>query len=196
MPPHLSPDGMKLRNILLDRDGTLIKECNYLHDPDRVMLLPGAARALLTLQRAGCRLFLVTNQSGIGRGYFPEADYHAVQDRLAELLAAHGVHIEDTLFCPHTPDAGCSCRKPRTGMWTELVNRHGLRPGESIMIGDKLADIGFARNAGLAAAVLVLTGHGEKERIKLSEHPDAAPDFIAPNLELTARWLAARFSLG
>ncbi len=196
MSPPPFPGRPRLRNILLDRDGTLIRECNYLHEPDEVRLLPGVPRALHSLQRAGCRLFLLTNQSGIGRGYFPETDYLAVQDRLLELLDVHGVILTDTLHCPHTPDAGCSCRKPKTGMWTELVSRHRLHPEESVMIGDKLADVGFARNAGLAAAVLVLTGHGKKEQYKLSDQQAPAPDFVAPNLELTARWLATRFSLG
>lgn len=182
-----------LRNILLDRDGTVIKECNYLHDPDQVALLPGTARAMVTLQRAGCRLFLLTNQSGIGRGYFPESDYHAVHERLKEILALHKIGFTDALFCPHAPDTDCTCRKPGIGMWQELVCRHGLRPEESVMIGDKLADIEFGRNAGMAATILVLTGHGEQERAKLAEQPEKAPDFIAPNLELAARWLGTRF---
>lgn len=190
MPPDERPI---LRNILLDRDGTIIRECNYLHDPDQVSLLPGAAGALVNLQRAGCRLILLTNQSGIGRGYFPESDYHAVHERLEEILALHKIEFTDALYCPHAPNEGCSCRKPATGMWQKLVQRHDLRPEESVMIGDKLADADFGRNAGLAATILVLTGHGEKERAKLAQQPERAPDFIAPNLELAARWLGVRF---
>ncbi|NHZ48831.1 HAD-IIIA family hydrolase, partial [Nitratidesulfovibrio liaohensis] len=112
--------------VLLDRDGTVIEDRHYLSDPSGVTLLPGAARGLAALAAAGARLFLVTNQSGIARGYFTEADLHACNARLDELLGEHGVSLADTAFCPHGPDDGCACRKPAPGMWLTLRDRHGL----------------------------------------------------------------------
>lgn len=154
------------RNLLLDRDGTVIVDKHYLSDPEGVELIAGVAEALHALALHGVRFFIVTNQSGIGRGYYDENDLAACTDRLATLLAEHGVHIADTVYCPHGPQAGCDCRKPDTGMWKTLQERYGLLPEESVMIGDKMADVGFGNNAGLAASILVLTGKGESAAVK------------------------------
>lgn len=153
-----------LRSVFLDRDGTLIEDRHYLSDPAGVVLLPGAAAALARLARAGCELFLVSNQSGVGRGYFSEADVRACQERLDDLLADAGVRLTEAVWCPHAPEAGCRCRKPLPGLWERIASRRGLDPQASAMIGDKAADLHFAFNAGFAAAVLVLTGEGENER--------------------------------
>jgi len=102
-----APNTTSLAAVLLDRDGTVIEDRHYLSDPSGVALLPGAAAGLAALAAAGARLFLVTNQSGIGRGYFTEADLHACNARLSDLLRGHGVCLADTAFCPHGPDDGC-----------------------------------------------------------------------------------------
>lgn len=156
--------GMALRSVFLDRDGTLIEDRHYLADPAGVVLLPGAAEALARFAGAGCGLFLVSNQSGVGRGFFSEADVRACQQRLNDLLAAEGVRLTEAVWCPHAPEAGCRCRKPLPGLWEGIAARRALDPRASVMIGDKTADIHFAFNAGFAAAVLVLTGKGENER--------------------------------
>jgi len=141
--------GAVVRNILLDRDGTLIEDGHYLSDPARVTLLPGVAHALGRLSRTGCRLFVVSNQSGVGRGYFSLESAHACNARLVQLLAAHNVYVADMLLCPHSPEEGCACRKPRTGMWDALRGRHGLQAAHTVMIGDKCDDVRFGRAAGL-----------------------------------------------
>jgi D-glycero-D-manno-heptose 1,7-bisphosphate phosphatase len=153
---------MPIRNALIDRDGTIIVEKHYLHDPAQVELVPGAALALARLKAAGVRLFVVTNQSGIGRGYYSEQDFQAVQARLEELLAPHGVAFDGVAFCPHAPGERCACRKPEPGMWQELGALHGLDPARTVMIGDNASDVAFGRACGLAQSVLVLTGHGKR----------------------------------
>ena len=165
-------------SALIDRDGTIIVERHYLHDPAQVELVPGAGEALSRLSRSGVRLFVVTNQSGIGRGYYAEADFLAVQERLAQLLAPFGVSFQDVAFCPHAPDEACACRKPEAGMWNELCAAHGLKPGETVMIGDNASDVAFGRNCGFAQSVLVLTGHGKR----------FAQDFGLPG-ELSGDWM-------
>jgi D-glycero-D-manno-heptose 1,7-bisphosphate phosphatase len=162
---------MAVKNALIDRDGTIIVEKHYLCDPAQVELTPGAAEALARLSAAGVRLFVVTNQSGIGRGYYAEADFCAVQERLAALLAPRGVVFTAVAFCPHAPDACCDCRKPATGMWEELRDAHGLDPAETAMIGDNASDVAFGRAAGLAESILVLTGHGARFADKLGLPP-------------------------
>lgn len=153
---------MALKNILLDRDGTLIVEKHYLSDPEQVVLAPGAGEALVALRQAGAKFFLVTNQSGIGRGYYSESDFQAVQSRLGELLAAFGVALSGVAHCPHAPEDCCPCRKPESGLWDALCAAHHLLPEETAMVGDNASDIAFAHACGLAESILVLTGHGER----------------------------------
>jgi len=158
---------MTIKNVFLDRDGTIIHEKHYLSDPKEVELIPGAGPTLAAMQKQGCRLFLITNQSGLGRGYFKLNDYLKVQDKLTQLLSEFQVAFADTAYCPHRPDENCLCRKPRTLLWENLRKKIGLNPEESIMIGDKEADILFGRNCGFKCTILVLTGHGLKEAEKL-----------------------------
>lgn len=149
-----------ITSLLLDRDGTIIRDKHYLADPEGVELLPGVAEALAELSRNGMRFFLVSNQSGIGRGYFTPEDADAVNRRLEEMLRPYGVAFTDMLYCPHAPESSCACRKPAPGMWELLKTRYGLETGTSMMVGDKPEDILFAGNAGLCLRGLVLTGKG------------------------------------
>jgi len=192
-------------HVFLDRDGTIIQDKHYLCDPGQVELLPGAARGLQKLAGHDCRLYLVSNQSGIGRGYFDEAACQLCQNRLAELLQEHGVRFVDMAHCPHAPEDGCDCRKPALGMWRQLAALHGLKPEQCAMIGDKRDDVAFARNAGMAASVLVLTGHGTQQAAEMGL-PDIAdrgclaldageqphwPDAVAKDLDAAVDWLLA-----
>lgn len=149
-----------IEHVFLDRDGTIIQDKHYLCEPDKVELMPGAVQALARLTDNGCRLYLVSNQSGIGRGYFDEQACLLCQDRLAELLRGHGLSFVDMAYCPHAPEAGCDCRKPGTGMWKQMAALYGLAPQNCAMVGDKREDAAFGRNAGFAASVMLLTGHG------------------------------------
>ena len=141
--------------VLLDRDGTLIEDKHYLSEPSGVALLPGVGPALSRLVQAGHRLFLVSNQSGVGRGYFTEQAVVACQKWLEELLEPYGVAFTDAVWCPHAPEESCFCRKPLPGMFDELRARHGLLPETTFMIGDKLDDLEFAVNAGLSAGLRI-----------------------------------------
>lgn len=157
----------RITSLLFDRDGTLIEDMHYLSNPSEVRILPGVAESLGRLARRGMRFFLVSNQSGIGRGLFPQSAAEACNRRVAELLAPSGVVLTDMIFCPHVPEDKCACRKPAPGMWRTLRDRHNLVPGACIMAGDKEEDILFAANAGLAGRVLVLTGKGQNTAARL-----------------------------
>lgn len=175
------------RAVFLDRDGTLNVERNYLSDPAKLDLFPGTGSALGRLQDAGFRLFIVTNQSGIGRGYYTEADMHRVNARLAELLAADGVRIEKTYFAPEAPEQPSRGRKPSPQFLFDARDEFGLDLARSYMIGDKLIDLECGWNAGVRASVLVRTGYGREAeaalgrsggRLLVAENLPAATDLI------------------
>jgi len=169
--------------LFLDRDGVVIEDRHYLADPSEVVLLPGAAAAMVRARAAGFRLVGVSNQSGIGRGRFSEADFSAVMSRMVRLLADAGAAFDAFVYCPHAPDADCACRKPRPGMLDAVRGHVPWLPGRSWVIGDKESDVALARGAGLGA-VHVATGHGaaEAERVRAAWADDPAVH-TAPDLE-------------
>jgi len=150
--------------VFLDRDGTVIREKNYLADPEGVVLLPGVAEALRLLAEAGFALVVVTNQSGIARGLYGLEDYHAVAKRLDEELGRQGVEVDSTYFCPHHPDftGPCECRKPGTGMYVQAEKHLGLDLSASFYVGDREKDVLPARELG-GRGILVRTGYGREE---------------------------------
>jgi D-glycero-D-manno-heptose 1,7-bisphosphate phosphatase len=146
----------------LDRDGTLIEDRNYLGDPDGVRLLDGVAEAVALLNGAGYLPVIVSNQSGVARGIFPEAAVHEVNARVRELLLAAnaGAAVHAFYHCPHAPEAGCSCRKPKAGMFLRAADEHGLDLQHSIGFGDRDRDLEAARAAGCSDVFLVGEGTG------------------------------------
>jgi len=156
----------KVKNIFLDRDGTIIKEKHYLSNPQEVEFISGAKETLLEMKKRGLKLFIITNQSGIGRNYFSLEDFYKVQKRLDSLLGEE--IFTHTAFCPHTPEDNCNCRKPKTGLFAALKERYHLNPEECVVIGDKVSDILWGKNLNFALSCLVLTGHGPKEITRLN----------------------------
>lgn len=165
-------------SVLLDRDGTILEDRRYLADPDGVVLLPGAAEGLRRLQAAGIRLVVVSNQSGVARGLISPAALAQVQERFRSVLAAEGVTLAGSYHCPHHPDAGCDCRKPRDGLARRAAAELGLDLFHCLVVGDKPADIGLARRLG-APAVLVTTGQGAATLAAGT----AVPDFVVAGLD-------------
>ena len=147
--------------VFIDRDGTIIAEKVYLSDPDGVELIPGTIDALQELRAAGFLLVVVTNQAGIARGLYAVDDYHAVAARLEEKLAAEGIVMDATYFCPHHPDetGPCDCRKPGTGMYRAAAAELDIDMAASFYIGDKITDV----QPGITLkgrGILVRTGYG------------------------------------
>jgi len=175
---------MKMGLLLIDRDGTVIEERNYLSAPEEVALLPGAAEGLKAFKAAGFRLVLVTNQSGIGRGYFTEERLAEIHARMNFLLIEQGVILDQVLYCPHLPQDGCACRKPNTALAQKALSDCDGEPGMIVVIGDKGVDIELGQRLG-AATVLVRTGYGEEELKK----GQISPDHVADNILDAARRL-------
>jgi D-glycero-D-manno-heptose 1,7-bisphosphate phosphatase len=149
------------RFVLVDRDGTINVEKDYLSDPAGLELIPGAAAAIRDLKQAGFGVVVITNQSGIGRGYFTLEQLAAVHDRLVQLLAAEGATVDGIHICPHGPGDACACRKPLPGMVEQAVAEHGFDPAQGFMIGDKEVDVELGHAVG-ATTFLVRTGYGRK----------------------------------
>jgi len=148
------------RAVFLDRDGTLIEDKDYLHRPDEVVIYPGVGPALKRLQDAGFKLFIVTNQSGVGRGYFHIEDVHRVHEHLCRELAKDGVRIEKICVAPEHPDAPSRGRKPSPQFLFDACDEFGVALAESYVIGDKLIDLECGWNAGVEQSILVRTGYG------------------------------------
>ena len=153
------------RAVFLDRDGTIIVEKNYLSRPEDVMMLPGAPAALKRLSDAGFKLLIVSNQSGIGRGYFTLADAKRVNEHLCRELARDGVRFEKIYLAPEAPGQPGRARKPSPQFLFDARDEFGVDLAQSYMIGDKLADLECGWNAGVKRSILVRTGYGaELER--------------------------------
>ena len=166
--------------VLLDRDGTLIEERNYLADPDGVALIPGAAAAVARWNAAGVPVGVVTNQAGVARGFFAVDAIDAVHARLFELLEAEGARVDGVWFCPHHPDftGPCRCRKPAPGMAEEAAAALGLDLARSWVIGDKASDVELGTGVG-GTGILVETGHGAKDRDAVAPGTPIFPDLAA-----------------
>jgi D-glycero-D-manno-heptose 1,7-bisphosphate phosphatase len=147
------------RAVFLDRDGTLIEERNYLSRPEDVVVFPGTAKALGRLVKGGFRLFIVSNQSGIGRGYFTMSDVERVNAHLLNELSSE-VRFEKIYIAPEAPGTPSRGRKPSPQFLFDARDDYGLNLGESFMIGDKLIDLECGWNAGIAKSILVRTGYG------------------------------------
>ncbi|HEV2670928.1 MAG TPA: HAD family hydrolase [Gemmatimonadales bacterium] len=149
------------RAVFLDRDGTIVEDAGFLHEPGKVKLLAGAAGAIKRLNEHGYLAVIVTNQSGIARGLYTTADYAAVQRRLGELLTAHGARIDGAYFCPHHPQFSgpCECRKPGVKLFNDARQALDIDFGRSWWVGDRLADVQPARQLG-GHGILVATGEG------------------------------------
>jgi D-glycero-D-manno-heptose 1,7-bisphosphate phosphatase len=155
--------------VFLDRDGTLIEDKDYLSDPDQVVVLPGVPQALKRLQDAGFKIFIVSNQSGVGRGYFTMADVNRVNERLAELLACDGVRFEKIYVAPEAPEQPSRGRKPSPQFLFDARDEFDINLPESYMIGDKVSDLECGWNAGVKKSILVRTGYGAEQERTSSE---------------------------
>ena len=177
-----------------DRDGVIIEEADYIHDPAQVRLCPFAAEAIRAMHDAGRLVIVVSNQSGIARGYFTEAELKAVDARMNELLAAEGAHIDATYYCYHhkkgiVPEYAidCDCRKPKPGLFLRAAKDLDIDLANSFMIGDKESDLEAGINAGCKGVALVRTGHGVHQNIEKIPQAVDVGDVLTAAKELLAR---------
>ncbi len=186
------------RAVFLDRDGTLIEEVGYLDRPDRVLLFPWTIAAVRALNLAGLAVVMVSNQSGLARGFFTEAVVDDVHRTIADQLDAGGARIDAYYYCPHHPDGKvpgldivCECRKPARGLVDRAVSEFGVDSARSFVVGDRWVDVGLARTVG-AKAVLVRTGYGDQEARNPPRGVNA--DAVVDNLIAASAWILKEVS--
>jgi D-glycero-D-manno-heptose 1,7-bisphosphate phosphatase len=160
---------MTIKTIFLDRDGVINKEVGYLHKIKDFKFIDGVFDACLYFRSLGYQLIIVTNQSGIGRGYYNEDDFHIVNNWMLEKFSKKDINILDVFFCPHGPESDCDCRKPKPGMFNQANNKYGIDMKNSWMIGDKEADVQAAKTAGIQNTILVKSGHAIDEENSKAE---------------------------
>jgi D-glycero-D-manno-heptose 1,7-bisphosphate phosphatase len=186
--------------VFLDRDGTLIEEVGYPSRWNQIRIFPKSFEAVRLLNEAGYSTVVVTNQSGVGRGYLTEAELKVLHTRIAEAFAVHHAKIEAFYYCPHHPRSAdsryridCLCRKPAPGLALQAAADLDLDLARSYMIGDKIDDLMFARAIG-AAPILVLTGYGAESQKKLNDL-EIPPAAVAADLRDAVDWILTRGSL-
>lgn len=174
--------------VFLDRDGTLNPDPGYIKSPDQFELFPGVSEALANLKRAGARLIVVTNQSGVARGFLSREDLDAVHMKLKRLLDGAGASLDAIYVCPHHPDDGCECRKPNRGMIDQAVRECGVNLDRAYLIGDHIRDIELAKRIGVRS-VLVTTGVVPPQEAENLNTSGPVPDLVASSLAEAADWL-------
>lgn len=174
--------------MFLDRDGTIAEEVGYVNHLSRFRMFPSAPEAIRELNHRGLPVFIVTNQSGVGRGYYPESLVLSVHNLMLEQLAAAGAHVDGLYYCPHAPGDLCACRKPGTGMLERASAEHAIDLQRSFVVGDRHNDIALANRAG-SRGVLVRTGYGEGELLWHASKWTVQPDFIAADLNSAVDWI-------
>jgi D-glycero-D-manno-heptose 1,7-bisphosphate phosphatase len=184
---------MKNGAVFLDRDGTINEEMGYINHPDRFIVFPFVVESIKIFNQLKLKVIVVTNQSGIARGYFKESLVNELHETLIEKMNAQNAKIEAVYYCPHHPKEGqgkyrqdCDCRKPKTGMVLKAVREYDIDLQKSYMIGDRYKDIVFAKNLDLKSG-LVLTGYGRGEYTFDKDKWEYQPDFFGENLLEVAR---------
>jgi len=180
--------------IFLDRDGTINQEVDYVRSTDEFHLIEGSAPGIRELNEQGWQVFVVTNQSGIARGFLTETQLAEIHSTLEKALRAHGASIDAIYYCPHHPDFGkppyravCDCRKPNIGMITRAIHEFDLDLERLFVVGDRLLDMQMGRAAG-ARCILVRTGYGERE-LELCRADGGSPDYVADNLSDAVQYI-------
>jgi histidinol-phosphate phosphatase family protein len=178
---------MTKKAVFLDRDGTINEEVNYLSKIEQLRILPKVPSAVKLLNENDFLAIIITNQSGIARGFFTKEELDNINAHLMEGLSREDAKIDGIFICPHHPDAGCDCRKPKTGLLERAALEFDIDLLSSFIVGDKYTDLKTGANAG-CKTILVKTGYGRDEVEKI-ESWDLKPDFIAQDLLEAARWI-------
>ncbi len=189
---------VKKAAVFLDRDGTINEQMGYINHSSRFILLPGVAEAIARLNDQGIPVVVVTNQSGLARGYFPAELLDEVHDKMKQQLAQKGAHIDGLYICPHHPEAKeeqyrqtCNCRKPKTGLLEQAATELNIDLTRSFMVGDRWSDLKCGVRVG-ATSILVLTGYGRGDLQYIGPQQEIQPAMMAEDLGEAVTWILMR----
>ena len=187
--------------VFLDRDGTINEQMGYINHISRFVLLPGVGRAIRKLNEHTIPVVVVSNQSGLARGYFPASLLDEVHKKMDQQLAAEGAHIDGLYICPHHPEAkekkyrkACNCRKPKTGLLKQAAADLNLDLTRSFMVGDRWSDLKCGAAAG-ATSILVLTGYGRGDQQYIGPQQEIQPAMVAENLNAAVDWILGQLGV-
>jgi len=179
---------MKNRAVFIDRDGTINVDTHYIGDPDRFVMYKGVGEGVRRLKDMGYLIIVVTNQSGIARGYFTIEDLMKVHERMEYEFASFGVRLDGIYYCPHHPDDGCPCRKPNTALFEQAIKEHNIDVAGSFMIGDKELDIIAGKRIGLKTILIPELDMRENLAQNINEWQHR-PDYIADDFLSATEWI-------
>jgi D-glycero-D-manno-heptose 1,7-bisphosphate phosphatase len=183
------------RAVFVDRDGVISEEVGYISDVEHFRLIPQSAEAVKLINQRGLKIIVITNQSGVARGYFSEEVLGHINRKMEQLLSDQGALLDGIYYCPHHPEGTveayrmeCDCRKPSAGLLIQASREHAIDLSSSYLVGDKRTDIECAHRAG-AKGILVLTGYGKDELSKINSAALAQPEYVAADLLDAVQWI-------
>ena len=177
---------MSVKSVFIDRDGTINVNVEYLDNPDDLMIYPDVGKGIKQLQDHGFKIIVITNQSGIARGYYTKETLQSIHKRLLKELAKEGASIDDIFYCPHHPDDGCDCRKPNTGLFEQAIKKHDINVKQSYVIGDRMIDVEAGHCLGLKTVLIPENEELVEAERKLST---IEPNYICQDFYSAVQWI-------
>ena len=177
---------MKQKTAFIDRDGTINVNVEYLDNPNDLHIYPDVAKGIKRLQDHEFKIIVISNQSGIARGYFSEETLQQIHERIQEELAKEQASIDDFFYCPHHPDDGCDCRKPKTGLFEQAIKKYNIDVSQSFVIGDRMLDVEAGYNLGLITILIPENVEFVKEERRLTK---IEPNYICDDFYSAVEWI-------
>ena len=179
---------MKNKAVFVDRDGTINVDGPYLADPDKFEMYPGVGEGIKKLKENGFKIIVITNQSGIARGYFTEDDLAKVHDKMKKEFQKFNVELDGIYYCPHHPDGNCNCRKPKTELFEKAIKEHDIDVKKSYTVGDKIQDVEAGKKIGVKT-ILIPVSNTSEEIVGLKNRVEYSPDYIADDFANAVEWI-------
>lgn len=184
---------MKNKAVFVDRDGTINVNVHYLDDPDKFEMYLGVGEGVKKLKDSGFKVIVITNQSGIARGYFTKKQLSNIHEKMRKEFQKFDIELDGIYYCPHHPDDNCNCRKPNTELFEKAVKEHNIEIKKSYMLGDKIPDISAAKKIG-AGAILIPEPHLKGKLLSKNNDWESNPDYIADDFLDAVEWILEKLA--
>jgi D,D-heptose 1,7-bisphosphate phosphatase len=184
---------MKNKAIFIDRDGTINVDVHYLDNPDKFQMYPGVGEGVKKLKENGFKVIVITNQSGIARGYFTKKQLSNIHEKMRKEFQKFDIELDGIYYCPHHPDDNCNCRKPNTELFEKAVKEHNIDIKKSYVLGDKIQDISAGKKIG-AGAILIPEPHLKGKFLSKNNDWESNPDYIADDFLDAVEWILKKLA--